>query len=224
MTANPIHGGWLALLQALQTAGLAMALRPISLPRRLAAAASRPPEPHALTALLEAYYRGDGDVEAGLRRLRADRMVIHREGDGATARQLVARLRLACPEIGPLVLIEEQGGPLVLRTSDARTVLGLDVLDSESMVLDGTRYEQRTVAVRTLVGAANFLLSQRRIRTRFLPLTVAEGVEAYVGLEPADALVLDAAGLLDEPFDAIRSLAAWDRGPLIVYDPARRVA
>lgn len=224
MPAIEIHPGWMEAVGALHTAGLATALFPASLPTRLGDAATRPPEPWALTSLLERYYRGDGDVDAGLMRLRHDRMVIHRQEDRATAREVVARLRLAAAELGPLALIEEPDGRLVLRTHGAYQPLHPALLESERLDVDGVPFERRTIEVRALVGATNALLSQRDLPVRFVPLALRDGVEAYAGLLPADALVLDAAGLLAEPLDAVRALARWDRGPLVVYDPARRVA
>jgi len=223
--AGDAHRGWLDALSSLHLAGLVAALFPGSLPMRLGTAARRPPEPHALTRLLVAYYRGDGDVEAGLRRLRADRMAIHRAGDGATARQIVARLRLATPELGPLGLIERSEGELVLRTHGAESPLDPSLLELERLAIDGVWYERRMVTVRALAAATNALLAARGLRTRFVPLATAQDTEAWAALEPADALVLDAAGLLAEPLDDIRILACWNRGPLVVYDAAaRRVA
>ncbi len=226
MVAHQTHPRWREVLEGLHRAGLAKALFPASLPARLGSAATRPPEPNALTALLDAYYRGDGDVDAGLVRFRTDRIVLHRERDRATARQIVARLRLAAPELGPLGLIEESGGRLVLRTYAAQEALAPQLLEREPLVLDGVPFERRTIEVRSLVVATNTLLSRRQIPFRFVPLALADSVEAYVALDPADVLVLDAEGLLDEPLDAVRAMARWDRGPLVVYDPnaTRRVA
>lgn len=218
------HRGWLDIVSSLHTAGLASALLPTSLPMRLGSAVQRPPEPWALTRLLEGYYRGDGDVEAGLGRLRGDRMVLHRAGDGATARQIVARLRLATSELGPLGLIERPSGELVLRTQGGQEPIAGELLEVERFHLDGEAYERRTVTVRALASATNALLALRGRPHRFVPLATCDAVEGWVAIEPADALVLDDAGLLAEPLDAVRVLACWTRGPLLVCDPTRRVA
>lgn len=218
------HRGWLDALASLHTAGLASALFPASLSARLGGAGARPPEPWAFTRLLEGYYRGDGDVEAGLARLRGDRAVLHREGDGATARQIVARLRLAAPELGPLGLIERSRGDLVLRTQGAQEPLGADLLAVERFSIDGEPFERRTVTVRALAAATNALLAFRGQPHRFVPLATCDAVEAWVAVEPTDVLVLEAARLLAEPLDAIRVLAHWHRGPMVVYNARRRVA
>lgn len=222
--ARDAHRGWLDAVSSLHTAGLAAALFPASLPARLGSAAHRPPEPFALTRLLEAYYRGDGDIEAGLSRLRSDRMVLHREGDRATARQIVARLRLAAPELGPLALIERSDDELVMRTQGAVEPVAAELLEVERFRIDGAAFERRTITVRALVAATNALLARRGRPERFVPLATCDAVEGWVALEPADALVLDAARLLAEPLDAIRVLACWNRGPLVVYKPSRQVA
>lgn len=224
MAHQAVHAGWRTLLSALHTADLALGLFPATLSPRLGPSAERPPEPWALTQLLERYYRGDGDVDTALARLRQDRVVLHREGDRATARQIVARLRLAAPELGPLGLIEETEGELVLRTSGAQEPLAKELLEDERFEMNGEKYTRRTVTVRALVAATNVLLARRGITRRFVPIAVCEAAECYVAIAPADALVLDASGLLDEPLDEVRALARWNEGPLVVFDPARRVA
>ena len=224
MTHEAVHAGWRTLLSALHTADLALGVSPATLAPRLGSSAQRPPEPSALTQLLERYYRGDGDVDTGLARLRHDRVVLHRERDRATARQIVARLRLAAPELGPLGLIEAGDGDLVLRTFAAQEPLAKELLDDERFAIDGEIYTRRTVTIRALVEATNVLLARRSIGRRFVPLAVCETAECYVAIAPADVLVLDAASLLDEPLDEVRALARWNEGPLVVFDAARRVA
>jgi hypothetical protein len=209
-----VHPGWVSLLGALHGAGLGTAILTTSLAMRLGAAAKRPPEPSVLTRMLDEYYRGDGNVDVGLVRVRGDRLVLHREGDRATARQIVARLRLALPALGPLGLIEGRDGELVLRTQGTQEPLSPELLEEERLVIDGAVYSQRTVTVRALVAATNVLLSRRRITHRFVPLTLADGIEGYVALGPADTVLLEAEGLLDEPLDELRTFGCWDRAPL----------
>jgi len=219
------HPAWAELVQALQTAGIARELALASLPARLDEAAQEFPEPSGLTEVLDGYYRGDGDVDAGLRRVREDRYVCVRERGGATARQVVARLRLACPEIGPLGLVDDDQDRLVLRTSGAQVPFPFDAVEEHSLRVDDTLYVRRNVTVRALVHATNLLLAARDIPHRFLPLDVDEETEIYVALEAADALVLEAVGLFDTPLGALRAFAGWDRGPMVSFDGReRRVA
>ncbi len=216
-----MHRDWERFVRSLQSAGLLSELTLESIPERLGAHADEAPDAISTSLLFERYYRGDGDLEAGLRRIRADRYVAHRERDRATAREIVARLRLAIPEIGPLGLVEEDG-VLKLRTFRAQAVLPDALVDEDHMTVMDTVYVRRTVTVRTLVAATNELLRQRNLIHRFVPLDGVDGEEAYVAVEPADALILDSVDALEAPLSALRPFAGWSKGPLVVFPPPTR--
>lgn len=212
------HRAWDRLVRAFQSAGLLSELPISSIVARLGAAYHSAPDGVATASLLEPYYRGDGDVEAGLRRIRQDRYVVHRARDTATAREIVARLRLALPEIGSLGLVEENGR-LFLRTFGAQAELPEAVVDEDQLMVKDTVYVRRIVNVHTLVAATNDLLRQRAISHRFLPLDAREDEEVYVALEPADAILLDSVDALEDSLGTLRPFAGWSKGPLVVFPP-----
>lgn len=209
-----VHVEWRRYVEAFHTVGLAQELDIQTLPARLGDPARGTPTSEDVSRLLDGYYRGDGDAEAGMRRTRADRYVTHHAGDRSTARQIVARLRLAVPEIGPLALVDEDArrepsSAISLRTFRRKAPLPRRELDSESFEHSGLLYVRRTITVRALVAATNALLASRGIARRFLPLDGTDELEAYVALEPGDAAVLDLVDAFAAPLDELRAFAGW---------------
>lgn len=231
-----VHVEWRRYLEAFHTVGLGTELEVQSLPARLGEPARAVPTSEHVARLLDTYYRGDGDVETGMRRARADRYVTHHASDRSTARQIVGRLRIAVPEIGPLALVDEDARrdrptALSLRTFRRRAPLPTRELDAEQFEHSGLLYVRRTITVRALVAATNALLASRGIARRFLPLDGTEECESYLGLEPGDAAVLDLVDAFAAPLDELRAFAGWgDSSPELDADleeligPTARVA
>lgn len=222
-----VHPGWTAFVDGLARSGVAPDLGAASVPDRVGRGrASRPPEPHARTALLESYFGGEGRPGQALARVRAARLVEHRESRPSTAREIVGRLRLASPELEGLALVDDETSAcLVLRTKGARAAIDDAAVGAEQVLARGVVFVRRTVTVRALVAAVNALLAARGSARRFVPLATCDGVEAYVSVRPSRAMVLDAAGALDEPLDDLCDLTRWSADELAaVVDRLRSVA
>lgn len=213
------HAGWERLIRALHGAGVCLELSPQSLRVRLGARIENEPDEASVGALLDDYYRGDGFPMAATRRSRQDRYVVFREDDGATAMQIVARIRFAAPELGALGLVEEQGA-IVMRAGSLRVPLPPESLHEHGLPSAGGVVVRRTIAVSALVAAANQLLAQRGVPFRFVPVTGDDGVEAYLGVTHERAEILDGVDVIDGALEDLDAFACWR---LPVVDSAESV-
>ncbi|MCS6798377.1 MAG: hypothetical protein NZ898_07590 [Myxococcota bacterium] len=211
---DPVHGGWLALVDALHGADVALDLRRSQLPARLGNGATQAPEPASVARLLESYYRGDGNVEVGVRRRREDRWIVLRPECRPDASRFVETLRALAPELGAVSL----------RAHDGRARLVGPACHAIVPDVAGVRLTcsfAGTLSASGIVIAANQMLARVGAPQRWYPLQLGD-TQAWLGLEPSGALVLQDIGLLDRDLDALRAYAALGRGPLVTVGARAR--
>lgn len=179
-----MHLGWERLRAAMRAAGVLGDLLDGSLHALLGPHARRRPTPAAVVDMLDAATRHE-PAHTGF--------VCVRESDGLTARQVVARLRVALPELGPLTLVDERHDGrdrLVLRTFGRFVVVDEAALETERWAAAERTFERRHVTVRALVDAANGLLASIGSPVRLRPLAAPDGVEAYLAVDEEAAAIL----------------------------------
>jgi hypothetical protein len=152
--------------------------------------------------LLARYYEAANDADAGTRRARADRFMLHHNEDLVDAHGVVDRFNGLVPEVDTIHLERIGGGeegPLVLRcgehlsavTDDYDEELGENDIDLRALEL------VETVSVRGLVGAVNGLLARTDFDRRFVMLVADGRREVYVAVTSVGALSLLHEGVLD---------------------------
>lgn len=152
--------------------------------------------------LLEHYYDAGGDPVASDRRWVADRMVLFRADNGATARQVARAIAQSHPLLERMVLerLGDATGPLVVRVAD----------DFCAVDDDGVEDDQPTVSVRALVAACNSLLERLGESRRWVPLRGDAAREMYVALDAEAAIPLCLAGHLEEmSTNDLMAIASW---------------
>lgn len=168
--------------------------------------------------LLAAYYLGRPPRPADPRhvtRRRADRFLLHRATDRSTARDVVTALNDVLPELGSIVLerIGGDDGPLVLRSGELIGPVVDDVdraVDTNEIDLEELENDVETVAVRSIVRAANGLLRQAGVGERIVALRADATREAYLGVDRRAAERLFDARCLEEPsFDEVLDFSSW---------------
>jgi hypothetical protein len=232
-----VHPEWQRQLDALGAVGLAQELDAAALVRLVPPAEiSRAPDLDAIADALDGYYRardrgpapgesGKIEIDAAMRRCRRDRHVSVREGEGCSARTIVAKLRLAVPELGGLALVEEPfprfawAAPMVLRARGGVAALPVAAMEVEAVSLRDETYLRRTITVRALLGAANAILSKRGIAWRFLPIQSPEGVESYLAVTRDTATFLDPLAIWADPLEGLLPFACWREGS--IFPPPR---
>ncbi len=206
---SAVHLGWSRLRAALRGAGLTPSLLGPAFRGRLGSFSTVCPTPAAVLWLLERHFtRLGGD------RLHEGRWLSTREEARDSARQIVARLRAAVPELGPLTLAEEHHGGttrLVLRAlGGLRAVVSPTEVIEERHEAGGSVYIQRTVTVAALVEATNALLALEGTHAfRFLPIDTPDHAEAWLAVDPAQAELLDAIDLWAAPLEELSATALW---------------
>lgn len=119
-----VHDGWHRLLKGMQSAGLARELPLGTVPDRLGSFAGVEPGESTIGLLFESYYRGDGNLDAALRRTRSDRHVMVRAKDGLSLRALLGFIDSVAPILGGLAVAQHRGS-LRLRACRASTELNV---------------------------------------------------------------------------------------------------
>lgn len=204
---GPLHVGWQRLRAALRGAGVAPGLVARSFHARLGPHARVCPTRETVIELMDGYCLGEA-----LGRPSEARYLSHRDGERDSARQIVARIRRALPELGMLTLADESRGGtsrLVLRARGVWAVVPTDEVEEEHFRVGQTDYVRRTVTVDGLVEATNQLLAMRDLPVRFLPLNAPDDVDAYLAVDPAAAEVLDRVCFWAAPLDELRGFARW---------------
>lgn len=163
--------------------------------------------------LLVTYYAGDEDPAVGARRLANDHFFLHDDGDQVSAAEIVTQLNALCPELEVLHLerIGSDDGPLVIRMGEkVAAVTDLDDPGLDTGEIDLSELDFGSVSVRGLVAAVNVLLSQRDVRTRFVPLPGDGAREAYVRVGLQEATELMRGGYLEfELPERVLEFGAW---------------
>ncbi len=152
--------------------------------------------------LIELYYDAGGDVGTADRRWAADRMVLFRADNGATARSIVSALSQTHPSLSDTRLerLGGEDGPLVLRSGEH-----ISAVDDEESASD-----PHNVSVRALVAAFNVLLERVEEPRRLLPLRGDGKREVYVAIAEDAAMTLCLAGNLEElSTNELMLLAGW---------------
>lgn len=126
-----IHDGWRRLLKGVHSAGLARELALGTVPERLGSFSTAEPGDSTIGLLFESYYRGEGNLDAALRRTRSDRHVLVRAKDGLALRTLLAFIDSVAPTLGGLGLVRHRE-QLWLRASGAAAALNV-CTDAASM-------------------------------------------------------------------------------------------
>lgn len=166
--------------------------------------------------LLERYYGAHGDRARSTRRCRADRFLLHRDDDAASATTLADALGARFPELGDVTLErigDESESEIVLRAGELISAVIDDTeegLDTDEVDLRELENRRASISVRELVRSLNVLLERARIGTRLVALATDESREAYVGVSVEGALLLSNAQLLDDNDpDRVLEFAAW---------------
>ena len=166
-----------------------------------------PKLPERRLDILERYYGEGRDLEAALRRTQCDRYLLHKASDTLNAHAVIETIASICPEIAPIRLqrIGNGTGPLVLRSKDCFGAIGEE---------DEENAPQDTVAVRSLIQAANSLLLNHDVEHRFIPLKPDEEREVYLATSQPGARRLWEAGLLDNmSIQVLYEFGAWTKSP-----------
>ncbi len=188
-----------AFVAALRRASLLRDLQEGELSRLLARTTARTEFARQLD-LLELYF-GGGDDAVRIRRMVADRFLVHHAASGENAHAIVRRIATIVPELGRPTLerIGTDDGPLVLRAGEHVCAVNDDEEDlASSDEVDLSELEEGNVTVRALVHAANVLLKRHEIPRRWVLLRCDGRREAYCGLDADAALELCALGYLEE--------------------------
>jgi len=210
---GPLHVGWQRLRAALRGAGVAPGLWKRSLHARLGPHARLKPTRATAFDLLDSYLRLEARGRAA-----EGRYLAHLEGNRDSARRIVARLRAAVPELGPLTLADERHAGrqrLLLRAVGASAEIAPHCVAEEALDHDA-RWVQRTVTVDALVASLNQLLALRGLPFRFLPIDGPEDVAAYLAVDRHGAGLLDEVDFWTAPVEELRGFASWLDAPDVV--------
>lgn len=142
--------------------------------------------------LLELYY-SSGDEVARMRRIETDRFVIHHASSGENAHAVVRRLATVLPTLGRPSLERSDGG-LVLRTGEHVYFVTEDGAEPGA----GAPGKAHDVSVRALVRAANGLLRQLDVSSRWVLFRCDGRREAFCAVDADRAMELCSQGLLEE--------------------------
>ena len=205
-----VHPTWVELLGVLHSAGLCDELSADSLEARLGGAVLEPPVVETASLLLRSYYRGDGCLETGLRRLRFDRYIGRAFGAPLSAQDVVAWLALISPGLEPLMLVNEGATSvnMCMRTYNARS----STIASSARTFPGGLLDVvsgHSTSMQSLIVATNELLAIRGLTYRYLPLASGTHLEAYLGIEPIDAALMDMIHAFAAPLESLGAFAQW---------------